>query len=109
VNRRRFRSFMNHDPITVTVTYRTQPGQEALAHRELSELITLVQQHEPACLGITLLRHHDDPTQVLLVERWTSKAAYEGDHMQTEYLRAFIGRAPAFLAGPPAIAVWRTP
>jgi quinol monooxygenase YgiN len=97
---------MNNDPVTVTVTYRTQPGKEALAHRELSELIAIVQDREPACLGITLLRHHDDPTQVLLLERWASKADYEGDHMQTEHLRAFIGRAPGFLAGPPAIAIW---
>jgi quinol monooxygenase YgiN len=97
---------MNNDPVAVTVTYRTQPGKEALAHRELSELIAIVQDREPACLGITLLRHHDDPTQVLLLERWASKADYEGDHMQTEHLSAFIGRAPGFLAGPPAIAIW---
>lgn len=97
---------MSHPAVTVTVTYQTQPGKEALAATELTTLINQVQQREPACLGITLLRQHDDPTRILLIERWTSQAAYQGDHMQTDHLRAFIARAPQFLAGPPTIAIW---
>jgi quinol monooxygenase YgiN len=44
---------------------------------------------------------------MLLIEEWTSEAAYTGPHMQTPHLQAFIGRAGAFLAGPPDIRILR--
>lgn len=97
---------MKNTPITVTVHYSAQPGREAAAHAELTALIAQVQAHETACHGITLHRRHDDPGQLLLIERWSSQADYEGDHMQTAHLREFIARAPAFLAGPPTITIW---
>jgi quinol monooxygenase YgiN len=93
-------------PVVVQIQYRAQPGREDLAAREIGALIATVQREEPDCLGITMLRSADDPARLLLHERWTSRAAYFGPHMQTPHIQAFIGRAPAFVAGPPEITVW---
>ena len=97
---------MKNESVTITVSYHAQPGKEAVARAELAALIATVQQREPDCLGITLHQHQDDPRRFLLFERWTSRAAYEGDHFRTEHLRAFIARAPQFLAGPPGLDAW---
>jgi len=99
---------MNSEHVIVQIHYRAQPGREAQAAREIATLIAIVQREEPDCLGITMLHSADDPTRILLHERWTSREAYFGPHMQTPHIRAFIAAAPAFVAGPPEISVWTT-
>jgi quinol monooxygenase YgiN len=99
---------MTHpDAVVVVVSYQAQPGRAEAARRELGELIATVVQREPDCRGIRLLVDGADPHRMLLVEEWTSEAAYTGPHMQTPHLQAFIGRAGAFLAGPPDIRILR--
>jgi quinol monooxygenase YgiN len=97
---------MKTDAVTVVISCRAQPGQESTARQEFMALITTVLSQEPACLGITLHEHADDPGRLLLYEHWSSRAEYEGPHLQTSYLRSFIERSGAFLAGPPDIAFW---
>jgi mutator protein MutT len=99
---------MSSEHVVVQIHYRAQPGKEAQAAREIAALIATVQREEPDCLGITMLRSADDPARVLLHERWTSRQAYFGPHMQTPHIQAFIAAAPAFVAGPPEISVWTT-
>ena len=93
--------------IMVTVGYRAQPGKGDEAQAALGKLVATVLATEPACLGIEILRRADDPDRILLHERWTDRDAYEGPHMNTPHLREFIAGAPAFLAGPPEISIWR--
>lgn len=90
----------------VHIAYRALPGQAETAHRELSALIATVVATEPDCAGIQLYREAADPARILLLEQWSSQAAYTGPHMQTPHLRAFIARAPQFLAGRPEISFW---
>lgn len=97
---------MSTAPVVVQIHYRAQPGKEAEAAREIAALIATVQREEPDCLGITMLRSADDPARILLHERWTSREAYFGAHMQTPHIRAFIAAAPALVTGPPEISVW---
>lgn len=99
---------MSTPPVTVVIVYRARPGNAEVARAELAALISTVVATEPACLGIVLHQDVDDPTRFLLYERWVDKESYVGDHMQTPHIRAFIGRAGAFLAGPPEIAFWRS-
>jgi ADP-ribose pyrophosphatase YjhB (NUDIX family)/quinol monooxygenase YgiN len=99
---------MSSEHVVIQIHYRAKPGKEAQAAREIAALIATVQREEPDCLGITMLRSADDPTRILLHERWTSRQAYFGPHMQTPHIRAFIAAAPAFVAGPPEISVWTT-
>lgn len=93
------------DAVTVVVSYQAQPGASDRARRELVELVTTVERHEPDCRGIRVLVDPADPHRLLLIEEWTSTEAYTGPHMQTPHLQAFIGRAGAFLAGPPDIRI----
>lgn len=98
---------VNAEPIVVLIEYRALPGAEARARHELAALIATVVASEPDCLGITMLRGEDDAARLLLHERWTSREAYLGPHMQTLHLRAFIAGAGTLFAGPPVISFWR--
>lgn len=93
-------------PIAVTVLYRAQAKRRDRARQELEELIENVVA-EPGCLGISLHENPDDDTRFLLYERWTDRGIYFGEHMDTPHLKAFIGRAPDFLTGPPEITAWQ--
>ena len=93
-------------PVVVLIRYRTQEGKEYEAARELAALIGTVTATEPACLGITMLRADGDASQILLHESWVDKESYQGPHMQTPHIRAFIERAPDFFTGPPEISFW---
>jgi quinol monooxygenase YgiN len=93
--------------VIVIIEFQTQEGQEAVARRELTALVEEVVAKEPDCHGIEFHVGQDDPSQILLYERWTSKEAYTGPHMETPYIRAFRDRAAAFMSGPPAITFWR--
>jgi quinol monooxygenase YgiN/limonene-1,2-epoxide hydrolase len=95
------------DPIVVLIEYRMLAGAEARARHQIDALVATVVASEPDCLGITVLQDHDDPARLLLHERWTSREAYLGPHMQTPHLRAFIAGAAELFAGPPAISFWR--
>jgi quinol monooxygenase YgiN len=98
---------MVENEIVVVIGYQAQPGQGAMTRHELERLIDEVVTTENDCLGITMLQDPDQDTRFLLYERWTSREAYVGPHMQTPHLKAFIQKAPAFLAGQPAITFWK--
>lgn len=99
---------MRSDTVIVVVEYRARPGKEVVAHRELARLISTVVESEPACSGIELLQNVGDRTHFLLYERWSSRAAYTGPHMQTPHITEFIAKAPGFFAGPPTITFFGT-
>ena len=93
--------------VSVVIAYQAQPGQGETAGRELAALIATVVSTEPDCRGIRLLQDAADADRLVLIERWTSEAAFTGPHMTTPHLQAFMQRAPGFLAGPPQIRVLR--
>lgn len=88
--------------VIVVIDYRAQPGKGALAHAALADLIATVVSEEKDCLGITLLENADDDTHFMLYERWTSREAYTGPHMETAHILAFIERAGPLFVGPPS-------
>ena len=90
----------------VIVSYRVLPDQADTARREIARLAATVQANEPECGGITVLEAADDPTRLTLLERWPSREAFLGPHMQQPHIQSFIERAGAFLAGPPDITFW---
>ena len=97
---------MSKDSTIVTIRYVAQPGMGAALREALQRLVATVVETEPDCFSIQLLHDPSDETRVLLVERWSTRAAYEGPHMQTPHLLAFIGHARAWVAGPPTIEFW---
>lgn len=92
----------------VVVGYHSLADQADTAIGEITALVASVLAAESECLGIELLQDADNPTRVMLVERWPSKEHFLGPHMQQPHIQSFIQRAGAFLAGPPEISFWRS-
>jgi len=97
---------MSSEAVTVSIEYRALPGRTAEAIAALSELIATVVAREPDCAGIHLLQEVEEPHNILLNERWSSREAYLGPHFQTPHLQAFIARAGDLFEGPPSIRFW---
>lgn len=53
-----------------------------------------------------MLQNDEEPHRILLDERWSSREAYLGPHLQTPHLQAFIARAGDLFEGPPSIRFW---
>jgi len=92
--------------VLVSVSYRLLPDQVDHARSAIAALVATVLAQEPECGGIELLHHADDPTRLLLIERWPSREHFLGPHTQQPHIQAFIQSAGAFLAGPPELAFW---
>ena len=99
---------MPSTPVTVVIEYRARPDRQEQAVTELDALVATVVAAEHDCFGIQLLQDPADPARLLLIERWSSQAAYQGPHFQTPHLQSFIARAAEFFAGPPEIRFWVT-
>lgn len=54
---------------------------------------------EPGCELYDLVVNPDDPTTWLMLEKWTSREAWDA-HMRTEHVIAHNATADAFLAAP---------
>ena len=99
---------MTDDAVTVLIQFQARPGMGEIARRALADLVSTVLDEESDCLSIELHQGLDDPDRLFNIERWTSREAYEGPHMQTPHLQSFIEASGEFLVGPPEITFWRS-
>jgi len=67
-------------------------------------MAALLRKVEPDCLAIELAQDLDDPTIVTMIEKWSSRDAYEGQHMQSSHMKSFIEQSSKHFAGPPVIS-----
>ena len=90
----------------VTVLIRTQllPDTVEQGKQDLLDLAQQVRKVEPDCLANELAQDLDDPTSITMVEKWTSRDAYEGPHMQSSHMKSFIEQSSKYFAGPPDIS-----
>lgn len=90
----------------VTVLIRMQLLQEFIQQGkdDLLELAREVRKVEPDCLAIELAQDLDDPTKIMMIEKWSSREAYEGSHMQSPHVQAFIENSAKYFIGPPDIS-----
>jgi quinol monooxygenase YgiN len=96
----------NKKASAVTVLIRTQllPDSIEQGKQGLLDLAREVRKVEPDCLAIELAQDMDDPTIITMIEKWSSRDAYEGPHMQTSHMNSFIAQSSKFFAGPPSIS-----
>lgn len=94
------------DEIMVLVEYRAQRGKEALAMDRIAHLVAEVRAREPACGGIRILQHAEDPARITLVEAWPDRESFLGPHLQQPHIQSFIATAGEVLEGPPAVSFW---
>lgn len=57
--------------------------------------------------AIVVIRYRARPDQVMLLERWVSREAFVGPHMQQPHIRSFIATAGVLFAGPPDVSFWQ--
>ena len=90
----------------VTVLVRTQllPDSIEQGKQDLLDLAREVRKAEPDCLAIELAQDLDDPTSITMIEKWSSRDAYEGPHMQSSHMKRFIQQSSKHFAGPPDIS-----
>ena len=90
----------------VTILIRTQllPDSVEQGKQDLLDLARDTRRVEPDCLAIELAQDLDDPTKITMIEKWSSRDAYEGTHMQSPHMKSFIEQSSKYLAGPPDIS-----
>jgi quinol monooxygenase YgiN len=90
--------------VNVLIRSRLLPDCIDQVKQGLLALARQVRQIEPACLSIELAQDLDDPTAITMIEKWSSREAYEGPHMQSSHMQSFIEQSGKYFAGPPDIS-----
>lgn len=95
---------MQASAVTVLIRAKLLPDSVEQGKQALLELAREVRKIEPDCLAIELAQDMDDPTNITMIEKWESREAYEGPHMQSTHMTSFIEQSSKHFAGPPEIS-----
>lgn len=95
---------MPTEDVTVLIRMQLLPESVQQGKRDLLALAREVRNVEPECSAIELAQDLDDPTKITMIEKWSSREAYEGPHMQSPHMQAFIENSARFFVGPPDIS-----
>ena len=95
---------MPRTDVTVLVQLRLYPDCVEEGMSELLGFARNVERYEVDCSSIEVAQDIDDPTAVTLIEKWASRAAYEGPHLKTAHMKSFIERASGYFAGSASIS-----
>lgn len=95
---------MQAGTVTVLIRAKLLPDSIEQGKRDLLDLAQQVRKVEPDCLAIELAHDMDDPTNITMIEKWSSRDAYEGTHMQSSHMKSFIAQSSKYFAGPPGIS-----
>ncbi len=87
--------------VVVVATFQIKPDKVEEAHEALREVIES-SHAEAGCQSYALHVAADDPTTMVMVERWTSQVALDS-HFQQPYVAALGQKARDLVAAPPQI------
>jgi quinol monooxygenase YgiN len=90
--------------LTVIARIRAKAGKEEVVFGEISALIAPTRA-EIGCINYDLHRAQGDPALFCLYETWRSRQALD-EHLDTPYLKSFLGKAPELLAEPVDLSFW---
>ncbi len=90
--------------ITVVARFKTKPGKDKELERALRDVVAPTHD-EAGCIQYVLHRSTDDPTSIMMFERWTSRQALD-EHLATPHIRRLFGIIPALVASPPEVAAF---
>ncbi len=97
----------NRDKNTIVMLkFKAQPEKGAQTVTELTQLIENVKE-EPNFVSIKMHIDPNDDTNIMLYEEWEDVNYYNGEHMNTDHIKAFMGNSRNFLTGPPDITFWK--
>ena len=95
---------MQESIVTVLIRTRLHPDAVEQGKQALQNLAREVRRTEPDCLAIELAQDMDSPTNVTMIEKWSSREAYEGPHMHSSHIQSFIEHSSKHFVGPPKIS-----
>mgnify|MGYP001813620343 CR=1 FL=1 len=98
---------MQANVVTVLIRMKLLPDSIEHGKQDLLDLAREVRKVEPDCLAIELAQDLDDPTNITMIEKWSSRDAYEGPHMQSSHMKSFIEKSSKYFSGPPTISFCR--
>lgn len=89
--------------VVVIATAKAKAGKEKDLERVLREVANPTRE-QPGCVRFSLYRSEEDPSVVVGVERWKSKADHDR-HMQGRHFQKLGAAMTDIITGPPQI-VW---
>jgi len=92
--------------VTVMITCSIKQGMMETALRELKAVIKIVMAKEQACHGIYVHVEPKNAQRLLIIEYWESEEVFNGPHMQTDHMQAFLKKAGEFLDGVAEFSFW---
>jgi quinol monooxygenase YgiN len=95
---------MQTHQVTVLIHLQLLPDCVEQGRSDLLDLAREVRKVEPDCLAIEMAQDVDDSTKITMIEKWSSREAYEGPHMSSPHMQAFIAKSSRYFVGPPEIA-----
>lgn len=95
---------MAEKKVTVLARFKAKPGLEQQVHNAIMSLVGPTRE-EAGCINYDLHQSSDDKAVFMLYENWVSKKDLD-DHLNTPYLKNFLGKAPELLADPVDISLW---
>ncbi|HSM31050.1 MAG TPA: putative quinol monooxygenase [Woeseiaceae bacterium] len=98
---------MRSDEVTVLIRMRLRPESVEQGKSDLLDLARRVMSVEQDCLAIELAQDMDDDTKITMIEKWSTREAYEGPHMRSPHMQAFIEQSAGYFVGPPDISFCR--
>lgn len=99
---------MRRTDVTVLVHLRLLPDCIEKGRRDLLEFARTVKRREPECLAIEIAQDLDDPTRIMMIEKWSDRAAYEGPHLETQHMRKFVERSGKYFDGSARISFFES-
>lgn len=90
--------------VTVVARFRTRPGMEDSARRELMSLVEPTRS-EPGCINYDLHQSADDPAVFLFYENWVSRQALD-EHLAKPYLVSLQAKADELFAQPVELSIY---
>ena len=99
---------MPRNDITVLAQLRLHPDFVEEGMRNLLRFAQTVRRNEKACTAIEIVQDLDDPTLLTMIEKWTDRAAYEGPHLQSAHMKAFIEQSGRYFDGKAMVSFGRS-
>lgn len=95
---------MELDKVTVLIRLQLLPELIAQGLNDLLALAREVRKSGPDCPAIECARDIGDPTKLTMIEKWSSREACEGPHMNSPHMTGFIEGSARYFVGSPAIS-----
>ncbi len=90
--------------LTVIARAKAKPGREKDLERALRDAVDGTHREE-GCLKYVLHRSADDPSLLMVFERWTSKQALD-EHLVSANIQELFKKVPDLVLAPPEIAAF---